>query len=87
MTYILGILFSFLTLDKMENKPNITKEERSLSEEFNNQSPFTQQYIKSLVGGTTPTSKPRLSITENPEEFTSESPNTQTNIKFWLGIK
>jgi hypothetical protein len=87
MTYILGILFSFLTVDKMENKPNSTKEERSLSEEFNSQSPFTQQYIKCLVGGTTPTSKPRLSITENPEEFTSASPNTQKNIKFWLGIK
>ncbi len=73
----------------MENKTkNITiaKPDRSLSDEFNNKSPFTQQYIKNLVG-TSPTSNPRLSITEKPPEFTSASPSTQTNIKFWLGIK
>lgn len=64
----------------------ITKPDRSLSEEFKSQSPFTQQYIKSLVG-TTPTSNPRLSITEKSPEFISASPGTQTNIKFWLGIK
>jgi hypothetical protein len=73
----------------MENKTkniSIAKADRSLSDEFNSQSPFTQQYIKSLLG-TTPTSNPRLSITEKSPEFTSASPNTQSNIRFWLGIK
>ena len=73
----------------MENNTkniNIAKPDRSLSDEFNSRSPFTQQYIKNLIG-TTPTSKPRLSNIEKPQEFTSESPNTQTNIRFWLGIK
>ena len=73
----------------MDNKTkniNIIKIKRSLSDEFKTQSPFTQQYIKCLVG-TTPTSNPKNWETERVPDYTSASPNTQTNIKFWLGIK
>jgi hypothetical protein len=73
----------------MDNKTKyitITKQDRSLSDEFKTQSPFTQQYIKSLVG-TTPTSNPKNCVAEQKQDFSSASPNTQTNIKFWLGIK
>ena len=72
--------------NKTKNIP-IHKPDRSLSEEFKTQSPFTQQYIKCLVGGATPTSNPKNWTTEKAPEFTSASPSTQTNIKFWLGLK
>jgi hypothetical protein len=65
----------------------IVKQDRSLSDDFKCQSPFTQQYIKCLVGGTTPTSNPKNWVVEQKQDFTAASPNTQTNIKFWLGLK
>jgi hypothetical protein len=73
-------------MDTKTKHITIIKQERRLSDEFKTQSPFTQQYIKSLVG-TTPTSNPKYLVTERPPEFAAASPNTQTNIKFWLGLK
>lgn len=74
----------------MDNKTKsivIAKPDRSLSDEFKTQSPFTQQYIKSLAG-TTPTSNPKnFAMEEQKPDFSAYSPNTQINIKFWLGIK
>jgi hypothetical protein len=72
--------------NKTKNIP-IVKPDRTLSDEFKTQSPFTQQYIKCLVGGTTPTSNPKNWAAEPKQDFTAASPNTQTNIKFWLGLK
>jgi hypothetical protein len=79
-------LYYKIIMESKTKSVDIVKHGRTLSEEFKTQSPYTQQYIKCLVG-TTPTSNPKGALTEKAPDYTGSSPNTRANIHFWLGIK
>ena len=67
-----------IEIEKIKIKIKEKEKERTLSEEFFSRSPFTQSYIKSLVGAI-PTS--RLLLTHsNVDVYYAASPNTQQNM-------